>query len=191
MDDDIAHGLPDPILVEQAVKVLGSRLRRRGLSISISGIDGSGKTTLARDLIRALGASGIPVRYLHLYQWYLNVLTTPILLLYNRYFGRKLLVLDRSIYDNIAVVSMRRHCPKWLSHMAFTVALACYPRFDHRFHLVVGFDDAVVRRPDTIRARFVMLSGIYDEIASRARYVRLQSDAKLFSAVLQSIVIGT
>lgn len=190
MEDGIADGLPDSMLLVQAVNVLRSRLHKGGLAISISGIDGSGKSTLARHLVHALEASGVPTRYLHLYQWYRNVLTTPIQLLYNRYFGRKLLVFDRSIYDNIAVVSMRHRCPRWLSNVALSVVLACHPKFDYRLYLVVAFDETLRRRPDTCENRFIVLSRIYDEIAYRAQYVRMRSDAHLFTAVLRNIVVG-
>lgn len=191
MEDDIACELSGSTPVIQAVEALRSRLRRRGVAISVCGIDGSGKTTLAKNLVRALGASGVPVRYLHVHQWYRNALTTPMLLLFNRYFARKTLVFDRGIYDNIAVVSVGRRCPRWLSRLMLAAVRGCYPRFDYRFYLVVSFDEARVRRPDTHRVRFAALSSIYDEIAFRAQYVQLRSDGNLFAAVIHNIAVGT
>lgn len=189
MEGDVACRPPDSAAVIQVVKVLRSRLRRRGLAISISGIDGSGKTTLAKNLVRALDASDVPVRYLHVHQWYLNVLTIPMLLLFNRYFARKTLVFDRSIYDNIAVMSVRRRCPPWLSWVMLAAVRGCYPRFDYRFYLVVSFDEARVRRPDTRKVRFSILSRVYDEIALRVQYIRLPSDSSLFAAVIRNIAV--
>ena len=187
MEDGATHELPDSALMRRAVDLLSSRLHKRGLTICLSGIDGCGKTTLARELVHGLEASNVPARYLHLHQWYLNVSITPILLAYNRYFDRKVLVFDRSIYDNLAVASLRRFWPRWLSRGLLAAIVTCYPRFDYRFYLVVPFSEALVRRPDTEKERFARLGKIYDEIASRARYLRFQSDKRLFSTVLQRI----
>lgn len=191
MEDHVAGGLSDSPSISQAVEVLRSRLRRRGLAISISGIDGSGKTTLAKALVRALGASGVPVRYLHVHQWYRNVLTIPMLLIFNRYFARKALLFDRSIYDNIAVMSVGRRCPQWFSRLTLTAIRGCYPRFDYRLYLVVSFEEARLRRPETRKARFAALNRIYEEIACRALYVRLRSDSNLFAAVIRNIAAET
>src|SRR5687767_4023014 len=93
---------------------LRARLRQRGVAICLSGIDGSGKTTLARQLVGTLAQAGLPVRHLHVYHWYLNLFAMPALLLYNRHLGREILVLDRSFFDNIAVLSLSPRCPLWL-----------------------------------------------------------------------------
>jgi hypothetical protein len=185
MEDRETRERADSLKTRRAAGFLRSRLDKRGLAICLSGIDGSGKTTLARELVQALEAANVPVRHLHLYQWHVNVLVTPIRLFYNRYFGRKLLVFDRSIYDNFAVASIRRRCPRWFSLAALAVVLACYPKFDYRFYLVVGFKETRLRRPDMDNERFVLLSKTYDEITFRARYTRLRSDTSLFAAVLQ------
>lgn len=189
MEADIAYELSDPMLVSRAAEALRSRLCRRGLAICVSGIDGSGKTTLARNLVRDLQTSGVPARHLHLYQWYVNVLVTPFRLFYNRYFGCKLLVFDRTIYDNIAVAAVGRYSPRWLLRAALAVVLLLYPRFDYRFYLVVAFTETLLRRPDTDKERFMLLSKVYDNVALRARYIRLQSDVNLFSAVLHKIAV--
>jgi thymidylate kinase len=189
MEADVAYDLPDSMLVQEAVQALRAKLRKEGLAVCLSGIDGSGKTTLAGKLSRVLKASGVPVRHLHLHQWYVNVFVTPVLLLRNRYFTRELLVFDRTIYDNIAVVSMRKHCPRWLSRIALAVVLACYTTFDYRFYLVVEFADALARRPDTERDRFMSLSKIYEEVTSKARYIRLRSDLHLFDAVVRKLAM--
>lgn len=171
--------------VRRAVESLRSRLSKRGLAISISGIDGSGKTTLARDLVRMLNASGIRARYLHLYQWYWNMFRTPLLLLYNRYLGRRVLVLDRSIYDNIAVGILKLHSPRWLLRMILPAMASIYPRFDYRIYLSTSFDETRLRRPDTCKAHFMALTELYNEIGRRAKYARFRSDRKVFGEVLR------
>jgi thymidylate kinase len=167
--------------------VLQSTLAKKGVAISISGIDGCGKTTLAQDLVQALDASNVPVRSLHLYQWYINIVATPLLLLYNRYFGHKVLVLDRCIYDNIAVATIQRRYPSRLLRAILIVAFACYPKFDYRFYLVTSFTETRRRRPDTRKKKFEALTGIYEQIALGARYMHLRSDSTLIDVVLRII----
>lgn len=187
MEDRESREHSDSLQVQRAAELLRSRLAKKGLVICLSGIDGSGKTTVARQLVEVLDASGVPVCHLHLYQWYVNVLVTPVRLLYNRYIGRKVLVFDRSIYDNIAVASIKQHCPQGLTRAALEVVLTCYPKFDYRFYLVAEWAETLRRRPDMDKEWFVLLSGTYDEITFRARHMRLPSDEHLFAAVLHEI----
>jgi len=176
---------------KRIAQLLKLRLHKRGLAICLSGIDGSGKTTLAQELVQVLGVSGVPARHLHLHQWYLNVSITPVLLIYNRYFGRKVLVFDRTIYDNIAVASLRPRWPWWLSLLTLRFVLACYPRFDHRFYLAVTLAETNSRRPGTDIERFRLLSGFYGKIVHRAKYVQVMSDAQLLDTVLRRITRGS
>jgi len=177
----------DSTLLQRAADRLRPILRKRGLAICISGIDGSGKTTLARQLVDGLDAAGLPSRYLHLYQWYVNLFATPVLLLYNRHVGRKVLLFDRSIFDNIAVAAASRRCPRWLTYGALASARALYPRFDHRFYLVTDFSETLRRRPDTREQRFAELTLIYEWIAATAGHVQLHSGPTLFGEVLALI----
>lgn len=159
----------------------------RGVAISISGIDGSGKTTLAHELTRVLAGLDVPVRYLHVYQWHRNLLTTPVIIVVNRFFGRRVLVFDRTIYDNIAVLAIRRYCPHIFVMGILRLASRWYPRFDLRFYLHTTFPETCRRRPDTDACRYEMLRHIYDVISKRVSAVRLESDRRLFDAVLAEI----
>lgn len=175
---------------ESIAQALSAGLRERGLAICLSGIDGSGKTTLALQLVGRLTAAGLPARYLHLYQWYVNLLAVPLLLLYNRYFDRKVLIFDRSFFDNIAVAALSPRCPRWLPVGILRVALAFYPRFDYRFYLFADYDETLRRRPDTSEQRYAAMTSAYGWITSRARHIPLRSDAMLFDRVLR-IVAGS
>jgi len=166
---------------------LRSRLRERGLAICISGVDGTGKTTLARQLVAGLDAAGMPSRHLHLHQWYINVFATPLLLLHNRHFGHKVLVFDRSIFDNIAVAAASPRFPRWLPKCALEVVRVLYPRFDHSFYLTADFGELVLRRPETREQRHAELTRMYDWIASKVAYDRQASNAGLFDRVLDAI----
>jgi thymidylate kinase len=168
----------------RAVDALEIAASRKGVAISISGIDGSGKSSLAQVLVQMLQRSTVSVRYMHVYRWYANILTTPVVILYNRYVSRRVLVLDRCIYDNIGVAAARQGVPNRLFRAALRVVLACYPEFDHRFYLVVPFAETLRRRPDTREKEFMTLTAVYENIAARAGYVRLQSDSTLIEKVL-------
>lgn len=179
---------PDAVLVRRATDVLRSRRRVHGINIYISGIDGSGKTTLAQTLVELLTASALPTQRLHIYQWYLSVLWTPILLLHNRYIGHKVLLLDRSIYDNVAVLATRSWFPAWLARVTICIAAAAYPKADYHFYLFTTLSKTVQRRPETCAKRFAALSKTYEEIGLRVQCMALPSDMKLLCATLRSIV---
>jgi thymidylate kinase len=166
---------------------LRSRLRKRGVAICLSGIDGSGKTTLAQQLVGAMAHGGLPARHLHVYQWYLNALAMPLVLLYNRHIGRKVLVLDRSVFDNIAVLALSPRCPRWLPRTVLKLALALYPKFDYCFYLVADFNETLRRRPDTREQAHAELTSAYERITAHAGHVRLRSDPALFGEVLRRI----
>jgi hypothetical protein len=177
----------DATLIATATGALRQRLCKRGIAFCISGIDGSGKTTLAVQLERMLRASDIPVRRMHIYQWYANVLLAPSLLLYNYYFGRKVLIFDRSVYDNIAAVATKQYCPRWLYYGVLSVVSSCYPSFDHCFYLVAGFQETLRRRQDTCKAQFIVFRRIYNQIFAHIKHVRLHSDSMLFAETLRNI----
>jgi hypothetical protein len=185
--DGVSYEVPDPALVLKAVEVLRSRLCKRGIAIYVSGIDGSGKTSLARTLVETLKASGMRAHHLHVYQWYLNIVWIPVLLLYNRYMGREILIFDRGIYDNISVLVVSHPFIGRLSRLALGLVITLYPSFDYRFYLVATFPEIVLRRPGSCEKRYKALSSIYDAIVLRARFSRLQSDRWLFAAALHNI----
>lgn len=190
MSTNFAYKRPDPELIQNVVELLEKRLSRHGIGICVSGIDGSGKTTLALGLVEILCSSGLPARRLHLYQWYVNIAVTPIVLFYNRYFGRKVLVLDRGIYDNFAVMGIKISRPSWFSSIAFSVMRLCYPRVDYSFYLFASFSETLKRRPDTRENQFFRLSKTYEEMMACVQHARLRSDDQSFNAALRGIVNG-
>lgn len=187
---DPVYEHPDPELIRVVVELLRKRLSQRGVGICVSGIDGSGKTTLARNLIEMLNRAGLPARRMHLYKWYVNILVTPIVLFYNRYFGRRILVLDRGIYDNAAVMAVRFSCPLWLSDVITAAMRMFYPRVDYSFYLVAGFSETLKRRPETREGQFALLSATYERMMARVRHYRLCSNRHSFSVALRCMVLG-
>jgi hypothetical protein len=190
MPTDFAYERPSPELIQNAVGLLQKKLSRRGIGICVSGIDGSGKTTLAGSLVEILKNSGLPARRLHLYQWYVNIAVTPFVVFYNRYLGRKILVLDRGIFDNVAVMTIKFPCPPWLSDIMVALMCVCYPRVEYSFYLVASFTETLKRRPDTREHQFALLTKTYERMMARVRHDRLCSNEQSFNAALQCIAFG-
>lgn len=191
MSTDFIYEDPDPEVMRNVVEMLHKRLSTKGVAICLSGIDGSGKTTLARSLVEALKGEGVPTRRLHYYQWYVNIIITPIVILYNRLFGRKVLVLDRGIYDNLAVMTLKFRCPRLLSDVLARLMRVVYPKVDYSFYLVASFNDTLERRSDTRQSRFTLLTENYDRLMRHVRHCVVRSDEQLFNAALQHILRGS
>jgi len=175
----------DSSLPPAGIEALRARLRTRGLVICLSGIDGSGKTTLANQLVVAFKRAGLPARHLHVYQWHMNLMAMPVRLLFNRHIGREVLVLDRTLFDNLAVLALR--CPRWMLRGLLRLALAVHPRFDYCFYLVADFAETLRRRPETTAPRYEALRADYDWVTSMAGHTRLNSDTALFGEVMRRI----
>lgn len=169
------------------LRKVSETLPRRGLSICFSGIDGCGKTTLSTQLSNAIGAAGIPVRRLHIYHWYHNVFTTPAIIIYNRFVGRRVLIFDRTIYDNLVVAGvasprLRRYLP-----LLFRLLRTLYPGFDFRYYLHVSFDQTMVRRPNTEHDRFFLLEKIYELMMTASRWHVLKTDRDVLEDVIEAL----
>jgi hypothetical protein len=108
-------------------------------------------------------------------------------LLHNRYVAHRVLVFDRTIFDNLAVACANSRLPRRLLRAAVAITQWIYPRFDRRFHLVATLAETLQRRPDTIPSRYHELLGIYRDIASAAGFVELPSDEALVGRVLERL----
>ena len=169
--------------IEKAAEALS----RRGLSICITGIDGCGKTTLSTQLASAMLDAGIPVRRLHIYRWYQNFFVTPMVIIYNRLIGRRVLIFDRTIYDNLIVAGV---ASPWLRpHLAgfFRMLRFFYPAFDLRYYLHVPYDETVRRRPDTIRKRFRLLENGYGVMLESSRWHVFETDRDIFDDAVDAL----
>lgn len=177
----------DPTLLTEAIGSLKDMLERRGVTISVSGVDGSGKTMITTLLAKTLQDADIAVLRLHSYQWYLNVTMTPVRILINRYVGRKVILLDRSVYDNIAVfLSMHRI---WQSVADIIIGFVSnvYPTFDYRFYLSTSLGEGLRRRPEMSESQLSHFQQIYAPIVRRAKYLELESDDRLLDGVLEQL----
>lgn len=166
----------------RAVETLRRRLNQRGMSISINGADGSGKSTLCQQIMVITTVVGMPTRYLHVHHWYSNLFAIPWLLFYNRYMRRELLIFDRSIVDNLSVlfVSLPR---RFLCRAAVVVNLF-YPRFSCCFYLSAPLDELLRRRPNEDPVRLQKLIDNYGILTALFGHIELQSDATLLENTL-------
>jgi hypothetical protein len=181
--------VPDPVFQCPVTHgpLLRSLLSRRGIAIGLSGIDGCGKTTACGQLGAVLESAGISVARFHLHQWYKALLLTPFIVLVNRYFGKRALIFDRSIYDNIAVFfSPRPWLRRWLP-MTIRLIRVAHPQFDYRFYLVASIAETIERRPNTDPVNYAALAAVYEEIVDAAAYQTICSDSTSLERVLEAL----
>jgi thymidylate kinase len=157
----------------------------RGLSIVITGTDGSGKTTLARKLEKILSSANPSVRYLHAYAWHFNLIVAPFILLRNKYIDKNILILDRSIFDNLAVLAAKRDFAirPWMANALRTF----YPRFDFAFYLHADAETIKSRRPDTDIHWHIRLSEAYAQLIPHLGHCAMRSDETLLTQVIENL----
>jgi len=174
---------PDAALVA----ALRGCLRRRGISLALSGVDGSGKTFLARALRGTLAPASIPIRIEHRFRWSDNLLAIPALILWNRFFGRRLLVFNRCWVDNLAKlfpVTPRGH--RWLRRVARCWA-ALSPAFDRVLLLEVSYDEVRRRGRRLDREEYARLERNYAVLTAEARLYPVDSNGEVLTTVLSDL----
>ncbi len=160
---------------QRAMARLRAAVRRRGLIIALAGIDGSGKTTLARKLAATFEQAGVPVERRHLYAWYVNLAWTPLVMLAARRKPR-VLILDRGIYDNLAKWEVSAPILKPLLRGLVWCLRRMYPRPDIALHLRADWTQTAARRPEMLRDRYLRLTRAYHQVMAAAGFRRLRSD---------------
>jgi len=177
----------DNQLMAEKIKALGDRLDARGLSICLMGIDGSGKTTLSTQLSEIFNRLNVRNRRLHIYSIYQNMLTTPLLLLWNRYYARRMLIFDRTIFDNIAVFFGTRPSLHCLLPFTLRMIRLLYPGYDHYIYLQTTFDETMLRRPEVAPKRYHQLSRSYKIIIDKGGFDIFDSTQSLLENVIEVI----
>jgi predicted glycoside hydrolase/deacetylase ChbG (UPF0249 family)/SAM-dependent methyltransferase len=181
---------PDRALDSRISDALGecrARLDQRGFTISLSGLDGSGKTTMARELAAALRDAGIAVRTHHVYRLLSNLLWTPrVIRRAHRESGVQ--IFDRGIHDNIA--HLLAHHPHWPNVMKrWLIRFAQrYPACDLR---VLMHTDAIrtrARRPEVSTETHARFDRAYRRIATVADLEIIESDAEALHQVLTRFI---
>ena len=183
----LAAVLDDEELMEQ-VAGLRRILARQGICIALAGIDGAGKTTLAVQLVTLLRAAGLEAERIQIYKWHPNLWHTPWVILANRYRRRRVLIFDRTVYDNVGRMILRLpRLRRWFARVAGLLR-HCYPRFDGRIYLHATWEQIRVRRSKTERGWFVRLSNAYRDITQHASYTSFQSTSDTLRAVIEHVL---
>ena len=187
----VAHSreevLSSTVMIEK-IHSFKNNLNVRGANISIMGIDGSGKTTLSAQLSDIFNQMSITNQSLSIYRIYKNIFTTPLILLYNRYFQKRILIFDRCIFDNIAVFFSTRPYLHCLLPVILLITRLLYPKFDYYFYLSASLEDTIARRRSEIEPQgYFRLTLIYNEITKRCKFHILNSTPTLLQLVLNII----
>ena len=170
-------------LVGQAT-LIKPLIRRRGMCIAISGTDGTGKSTLSRGLVSLFEQAGITTKYEHIHRWYQNLLWTPILILWNRFVSRELLIFDRCVYDNLVVFYDSPN----LSFSVLTRFIhALYPSFDFRIFLTAPEEELLSRRSENTAARIARLANNYELVRKTAEFETVASGPEVLRDTLNRI----
>ena len=159
----------------------------RGMNLCLMGIDGSGKTTLAEQLARLYEGAGIHARRRHIYSLHHNILLTPFILLLNRYLWRRVLVFDRTIFDNIAVFFFQRPAMRRLQPLVLHAVRLFYPRFDAYIYLQATLEQTMERRPEVSPQHYLALGRSYQPIVEACGFRVFQSQPRLLRLVAHSL----
>lgn len=162
----------------KGVKDITEKGRRRGIAIFVSGLDGSGKTTLALELCRRFREAGIDAEHCHIHAWYKHIVITPMLLLSNRVFGRKVLVFDRTIYDNLAVRYVANPRLRRVLKAAVRITTVVQPKPNIAICLFASFSQTLQRRPESSERAFKSFDYIYRYIVQWCGFIALESNAE-------------
>lgn len=179
------------IVQQQGLGEFQRAVSRNGVSVCLSGIDGSGKTTLAEQLVSVLASLGVPTKRLHFYRWYKALFFLPVIITYNKYFGRRGLILDRNIYDNVAVLFSRHpRLSRFLTPLVW-VLRTVLPPCDHSIYIRITLEEALSRRPNLAPLTYEAMSKAYEVIVPIVDYKPVSSNEQILSTVLQYLIDKT
>lgn len=181
-----AREVEDILANRELMKLLRERFSNRGAIISLAGPDGSGKTTLAHQLVLVLGGAGLPVRSIHSYAWYMNLFVLPIRL---AGFRRRnhIIILDRSIFDNVIELSRKINLPTSLLRLILKGLNKVYLSSDHRFLLTAPLDIYQSRRPEEDRAKLEVSQFLYMNLIPTAHFHRVETNEPMLHDLLNLI----
>lgn len=178
--DDIR---PDAILIGQLQENFGGT----GAIISIAGPDGAGKTTLANQLVDAFTEAGLPVKRIHCYAWYKNLFVMPFRLARLKNQG-EIIILDRSIFDNVIELARKAHLPKAILRIMLYGVSTIHSRFDHRIVLWAPLQSLISRRPEEHHEKLERTRVLYSVLTGSADYKYIEANGPILRDVLQIIL---
>ncbi len=167
---------------------LAAGRKRRGINLCLMGIDGSGKTTLSEQLARVFVHADVPAQRRHIYSIYSNLLLTPFILLLNRYIWRRVLIFDRTIYDNIAVFFYHKPSLQGLQPLVVRMVRLMYPRFDAYFYLQATLEQTLERRLEVSPQHYLALGKSYHPVIEGCGFRVFRSQPQLLRMVADCLV---
>lgn len=162
------------------------QFHRGGIVITISGVDGSGKTTLVAQLAERFQKAGWTVQPFHVHSWLLNITVMPFRMWRAKSAGT-VSILDRSVYDNIAVLLSKRHIPLWLARRMIQTANLLYQSIDLKIVLTASPDELMARRPEESKELLLRKRAVYEVIAKQGDFTVFQSAGDVESRVIDLI----
>ena len=169
------------------MQAMRARLDARGMNICLCGIDGSGKSTIAEQLLTLFTQHRIPARHAHLYAWYLNLTFTPALMLLNRFVLRRVVLYDRSFYDNIVMVCHNHSISGGLRTWLIRLGTALYPKFDRVIHLHASTSETLQRRPEFDESIVRSLSRTQAEVMDCVEHIAVPSNDLALRETLRAL----
>lgn len=173
------HIASDPV-TDNLQQIFG----RKGAIVSISGPDGSGKSTLTRQLVDKLSMAGVPTRHVHCFKWYEQITIQPLRLLFLRHKGY-VVICDRTIVDNVLELARKLslHPTHWRWLLQALITLQ--PRFDYRITLLCSEDDLAQRRPEESCSTQQQQLRYYNDYANSGFSKSFYTSGPIFTEVLE------
>lgn len=159
----------------------------RGAVISIAGPDGAGKSTFASQLVEIFAQADLVVIRIHSYSWYNNIFIMPFRLARLRN-QKQIVVLDRSIFDNVIEFSRKTHMPAGLLRQLLKIVNRVYVTFDHKAVLTTSMNDLTSRRPDESPKRISEQQKLYAELIKFANFLPLISDKPISQEAILNLM---
>lgn len=179
--------LGDRFAFAETVAVVRRALSRRGLVVCFIGQEGVGKTTAAGQLAAFLDANAVPRRRLHQAAFAANLFRVPLLILYNRCWSRRILIMDRTVYDNLAVHAARQDLSSRLISILVRMLSAVYPRLDVGFRLHCPSDLLLNRRPRADFAVSANQAAVYELIGQQLDFTAIETTMPQLCCVLKML----
>lgn len=178
----VNDNMQKPYLTDQ----IREQFKGKGAIISIAGSDGAGKTTLTGQIVDTFAQAGLSVRRIHCYAWYKNLFVMPFRLAILKSRG-VIVVLDRSIFDNIIEFARKTHLPRAILLVILSSISTLHSRFDHRIVLWASLEKLMDRRPEEKPEKLERNRVLYSALTESAQYQPVEANGPILLDVLQII----
>lgn len=176
----------DSLINSEVVVDLQQKYKNRGAIISLAGPDGAGKSTLSCQLKTVIEDAGLPVEQIHCYQWYKNVFLMPRRLSILRS-NKTIVILDRSIIDNVLEISRKMRLPVKFVHTLLQLTMTFYIKFDNLFILTAPLQELIKRRPEEPKSKVEHQLKIYNGMSKFPGVQALSSDSSTFQNAIEVV----